>query len=695
MSHQAEDDKSLFWDNEAGHMLSYFLDENGVSSPPCPPSTTPSYAGSLVSHNLAVSDRILQHPFRTSSFQTSGVTATATKCHRRNQLGFDCANDGHRRPPSTPVIQHYFPSSSLSKHTSGSSFTETRQQPPYPQQFIRPVLQQYHQQMQQNVQLQHQQQRALDPIHSMKASLTGPIDNPLISHSEDNNSAHQEYNPGMEDVSPISPALEFIGEDSEPLLFPAVERRNNNDGNSSLNDYSISNRDSIPNATTATSIATTTPKIPNMPLHIHNPSVSNNKKDNNTWPIPSNASENTFASTNVASLHPMVATELATAVSNPFVFPHVSVAYLKHKVESIEESEGKKVQRLERNRESARKSRRRKKERLSTLETKVNRLYSKLELERRNQINCMLNSTFVNLDKQQIIQLKEEYDMRGDRKDQFCNNKRAIKSFPNNLIDQIEPPILYEVVEFQYNTLSQHFIQKYQKFLLWLMMQSESYFMIAKDEHSERKQSDKISTGKISSKQIGKELSNGRKVDGKKKPKKKISEDDISSESCHSSDTSRMWPLICFELSISVEQEDRLVQSFRARNDDNIKNDVSQIVAASRLASSLKEAVLYQLYASSFRKRKTYLDILTPQQTILYQEWLLSNRLRSKILLSKNRNRPSTPKANNLSSVEIPSISPPLVLGSSRTNDASLTLEQLCRHLDESLKVTKTKTILR
>merc|ERR1711971_600597 len=62
--------------------------------------------------------------------------------------------------------------------------------------------------------------------------------------------------------------------------------------------------------------------------------------------------------------------------------------------------------------------------------------------------------------------------------------------------------------------------------------------------------------------------------------------------------------------------------SFRVRYDDSLKKDVCQITTATRLASSLKEAILYQLNASSFRKRKTYLDILSPKQTLQYQEWL-------------------------------------------------------------------------
>jgi len=93
------------------------------------------------------------------------------------------------------------------------------------------------------------------------------------------------------------------------------------------------------------------------------------------------------------------------------------------------------------------------------------------------------------------------------------------------------------------------------------MIQSESYFMVGKEDHNKRKPCEKISTGKISSKQLGEELSNGRKAEVKKSQKN--GDDDSSNQTCRSSDASRMWPLTCFELSVSVEQEDRLLQAHK------------------------------------------------------------------------------------------------------------------------------------
>jgi len=193
-------------------------------------------------------------------------------------------------------------------------------------------------------------------------------------------------------------------------------------------------------------------------------------------------------------------------------------------------------------------------------------------------------------------------------------------------------------------------------------------------------------SAKISSKQVGDELTNGRKLENGKMipppPPPSYAQQQQQGDSGEKSnsvakafDAARMWPLTCYELSISVDQEERFLQALkRVKQYENYHRDSSQIAAATRMASSLKEAVRYQAYVSSFRKKKAYLDILTPQQTILYQEWLLSNRERCKQVLDERRKVSFPP-----SSLSSPSSS----------TDANLTLEALCRNLEEILKISK------
>ncbi len=114
----------------------------------------------------------------------------------------------------------------------------------------------------------------------------------------------------------------------------------------------------------------------------------------------------------------------------------------------------------------------------------------------------------------------------------------------------------------------------------------------------------------------------------------------------------------------------------RVRHYEDFAVNNAQIAAATRMASTLKEAIRYQVYVSAFRKKKAFLDILTPRQTLLYQEWLLSNRERCAQILDEKRQVSSTP-GENMSLVGVVS------------QDGNLTLEALCRNLEEILKISK------
>ena len=119
---------------------------------------------------------------------------------------------------------------------------------------------------------------------------------------------------------------------------------------------------------------------------------------------------------------------------------------------------------------------------------------------------------------------------------------------------------------------------------------------------------------------------------------------------------------------------------FSLRETEVLQKNTSQMVAATRLANSAKECILYQLYLAAFRQRKTYRDILTPRQAILYQEWLLSNRDRMKgVLLNGRKRSPASAKLSDWSESQ----------GSEGEWDEDLILEKLCRYLEETLKVSK------
>ena len=103
---------------------------------------------------------------------------------------------------------------------------------------------------------------------------------------------------------------------------------------------------------------------------------------------------------------------------------------------------------------------------------------------------------------------------------------------------------------------------------------------------------------------------------------------------------------------------------------------IEVLPSSTRMASTLKEAVRYQVYVSSFRKKKSFLEILTPKQALLYKKWLLSNRERCNQSLDERRKKFAG------SSVE--SVAPGTPGG-----DSNLTLEDLCRNLEEMLMISK------
>ena len=75
----------------------------------------------------------------------------------------------------------------------------------------------------------------------------------------------------------------------------------------------------------------------------------------------------------------------------------------------------------------------------------------------------------------------------------------------------------------------------------------------------------------------------------------------------------------------------------RLEEDPDIQEKRSQMAAATRMALKLKEAMLYQSQLIEMRNKQTFIDILTPQQTLLYQKWLTSNRNRCRDVIMKRK----------------------------------------------------------
>jgi hypothetical protein len=86
-------------------------------------------------------------------------------------------------------------------------------------------------------------------------------------------------------------------------------------------------------------------------------------------------------------------------------------------------------------------------------------------------------------------------------------------------------------------------------------LQQDAFFNKAKNSKANLANN---KAGRVSSKQIGEELTN----EAKKSRKQNIEEEDDKVSSA-ANDVERMWPLLCFELLVSVDQEERLTQTQR------------------------------------------------------------------------------------------------------------------------------------
>jgi bZIP transcription factor len=274
------------------------------------------------------------------------------------------------------------------------------------------------------------------------------------------------------------------------------------------------------------------------------------------------------------------------------------------------ETAEKRAKRLERNRESARKSRRRKKERLSALEEQVNKLHAAIEVERRIKINVMVGA------------------LRSCRATAQFNGETNV-IFATGPCSEISRAVL----DFQYTVLRQLILPRYHKALLWFTLQQESFFYAAKEEYANRENMlARASSGKVSSKQIGDEMTNG--VAGSSSKKRVTFEksgegdkDDKPSLSPHANDGAKVWPLFCYELSFSVDQEDRFVAAHKKLQESSAAaSSRAEVAAAVRTGDRLREAVESLSRRTAEREQHTLNGILSQPQVAAYQQWLASNR---------------------------------------------------------------------
>ena len=350
------------------------------------------------------------------------------------------------------------------------------------------------------------------------------------------------------------------------------------------------------------------------------------------------------------------------------------------------ESQEKRVKRLERNRESARKSRRRKKERLATLGEMVNMLQNKIATERRHHIDAMVPALRSCRSQELAKRLENSSDMGGlEQKDSLVGIIRG--SGPSS-------PIMRSVLDFQYTTLKQMTLPSYQKLLLWFTLCDESYFLAGKEQYASQQEQQTVDSlggtasaiaanqakpwTKVSSKQIGDEMLNGpggskanlsRDTKNKRQNHDDGNDDNTRNIMANVYDAARCWPLFCFELKFSVDQEERFLATYRqlVTNEDTgcvLAERRSQMAAAVHTTESLGKVVGSLGHIVAQREDRSYLSILDTNQVSKYQAWIEQNRERLRAL--------------------------PTATQSSVNNSIKVSLEDICFRLNQVLQISTT-----
>lgn len=285
-----------------------------------------------------------------------------------------------------------------------------------------------------------------------------------------------------------------------------------------------------------------------------------------------------------------------------------------------QESEERRAKRLARNRESARQSRRRKKENLARLSAMVNGLQGEIEEERRLKLNDM------------------EDNLQELRRD-------AIEKLPNDvvnhesiceLLDTLGPNcmIRQNCTSFQYLALRQLMLPKYQVFILWLTIRPEGFFTAGKEDRIKVDPTRAI--GRLSSKQIGEDISNSWKKELPKVDKNAPCRDELLDADDRAlksgpDEPSRLWPLVCYELSISVDQEEKLLNFFKsARESPTLAADRSDMSDATKMVSNMKRGILNHGQSTAGRSENLFLSTLSPDQSAKYFKWYAQNADRVK-----------------------------------------------------------------
>jgi len=253
---------------------------------------------------------------------------------------------------------------------------------------------------------------------------------------------------------------------------------------------------------------------------------------------------------------------------------------------SVMEEAERRRRRLARNRESARQSRRRKKQYLELLEEKVSQLTEEIDGMRRVHLEVA---------NRELRQLKQQLILDMNQKLRDLEMVRPVTVESQNelqeglrILHQRYGPNCDErktVTEFHFQQLRNLLLPPYTKFVLWVMTQEESFFNSNNTSSS----------------------SNSK---------------DQERDCCSASE---LWPLLSNELGLTLEQEEKLKQQFKNKENHTSRSERRKLSIAMVYLERLRQSMMQRAGAVD-EYTNTIRNILTPSQNIRFLGWMETNR---------------------------------------------------------------------
>jgi bZIP transcription factor len=390
------------------------------------------------------------------------------------------------------------------------------------------------------------------------------------------------------------------------------------------------------------------------------------------------------------------------------------------------ETAEKRAKRLERNRESARKSRARKKERLAALSAQVDQLHTQLEGARKVRVHGEMMAALGKCRQRALIQLSSSSAHR---------HPQDVYHELVTIIRNTSASAHIFVAEFQYNALRQLVLPRHVRFLLWLLLQNDRFFSTGKEEYVKRREENPTGNhrtgkakakpapiGRVSSKQVGEDITrrameavakNTSEADDLMGPCVLENGDDMATSehgssngggggnggslTSYSSDSRRMWPLFAYEIQFSVEHEDRILTARRTipqqlLTPEQLLAGRVKAVTADQAVENVRGAMESLCRVVSQREERSLLGTLQPAQVTSFSTWLTEHRARLHAR-AYSWSETAPPEA------VVAAVVPPLggqAMSTSPTpssNDPySATLTELCKKLQAMLQVSSKAT---